>query len=229
MPISQNILQAISSSTDRGPSKNTFTTFKVSGQSDVVADSTNSTLTYEAGNGVSLVNNATNRTMQLNLPNYVVSRSTIDFISVSTGFFSTNSTSWVDWPGMTITITPKNVNNSFKISFTSQVSNDSDNSFQFIRLLRNGVVIAQGDPQGTAQRCISSGEWGAYGAAVSAYSGKPLVGFWQESPAISAALTYKLQVIRTLSGTAYFGYPPSAISPDASSILSTMFVEEVAG
>jgi len=52
--------------TDRGSSQNIFKNFAVSGQSTVVADSNNDTLTLVAGSNVSLTTNATNDSITIN-------------------------------------------------------------------------------------------------------------------------------------------------------------------
>ena len=66
--------------TDRGSSQNIFKNFAVSGQSTVVADSNNDTLTLVAGSNVSLTTNATNDSITINATdtntnNYVTSAS----------------------------------------------------------------------------------------------------------------------------------------------------------
>lgn len=66
--------------TDRGSSQNIFKNFAVSGQSTVVADSNNDTLTLVAGSNVSITTNATNDSITINATdtntnNYVTSAS----------------------------------------------------------------------------------------------------------------------------------------------------------
>jgi hypothetical protein len=146
--------------------------------------------------------------------------------TVKTDVFSTSSSSWTDWTDMSVTITPKSATNKILVTLTSGVSNDTTNSFQYVKLVRGATDIALGDSSGSATRCWIDG---AFGSVLVAYdvTQKGLSGSFLDSPATTSATTYKLQVIRTLSGTAYFGR--TATTPDAnrSSIPSVLTVMEV--
>jgi hypothetical protein len=146
--------------------------------------------------------------------------------TVKTDVFSTSSTSWIDWTGMSVTITPKSATNKILITLTSGVSNDTANSFQYVKLVRGSTDIALGDASGSATRCWIDG---AFGNVASLYdvTQKGLAGSFLDSPATTSATTYKVQVIRTLSGTAYFGRTATTIDANRSSIPSVLTVMEV--
>lgn len=144
-----------------------------------------------------------------------------------TGSFSTSSSSWIDWTGMTVTITPKFSTSKILIMATSEVSNDTDNSFQYVKLVRGSTDIALGDAAGNATRCWMDGGLGQN--VTFAYAGKPLSGIYLDSPATTSATTYKLQVIRTNAGTAYFGRTATTTDANRSAIPSSITVMEIAG
>ena len=144
-----------------------------------------------------------------------------------TGSFSTSSSSWINWPGMTVTITPKFSTSKILVMVTSEVSNDSDNSYQYVKLVRNSTDIALGDAAGSATRCWMDGGLGQN--TTYQYAAKPLSGVYLDSPSTISATTYKLQIIRTLNGTAYFGVTANTSDANRSAIPSSITVMEIAG
>jgi len=145
--------------------------------------------------------------------------------TVKTDVFSTSSTSYVDWTGMSVTITPKSATNKILITLTSGVSNDTANSFQYVKLVRGSTDIALGDASGSATRCWIDGAFG--NSVAQDVCQKSLTGSFLDSPATTSATTYKVQVIRTLTGTAYFGRTASTSDANRSSIPSVLTVMEV--
>ena len=145
--------------------------------------------------------------------------------TVKTNVFSTSSTSWIDWTDMNATITPKSATNKILVTLTSGVSNDTINSFQYVKLVRGSTDIALGDAAGSATRCWIDGAFG--NVAATDVTQKGLAGSFLDSPATTSATTYKVQVIRTLSGTAYFGRTSSTADANRSSIPSVLTVMEV--
>ena len=146
--------------------------------------------------------------------------------TVKTNVFSTSSTSWTDWTDMSVTITPKSATNKILVTLTSGVSNDTANSFQYVKLVRGSTDIALGDTAGSATRCWIDGAFGNV-AALYDVTQKGLAGSFLDSPATTSATTYKVQVIRTLSGTAYFGRTATTTDANRSSIPSVLTVMEV--
>ena len=148
--------------------------------------------------------------------------------TVKTNLFSTASTSWVDWPGMSATITPNSNTSKFLVTLTSAVSNDTDNCFQYVKLQRNGSDIALGDSSGSATRCWIDGAFGGTGTGSFFFTTqKSLTGSFLDSPNTSSAITYKLQVIRTANGTAYFGRSSDVADQNRSSIPSVLTIMEI--
>jgi hypothetical protein len=148
--------------------------------------------------------------------------------TVKTNVFSTSSTSWIDWTDMNATITPSSSSNKILITLTSGVSNDTANSFQYVKLVRGSTDIALGDTAGSATRCWIDGAFGNV-AALYDVTQKGLAGSFLDSPATTSPTTYKVQVIRTLSGTAYFGRTASTSDANRSSIPSVLTLMEIKG
>lgn len=148
-----------------------------------------------------------------------------------TDLFSTTSTSWVDWSGMSVTITPQFSNSKFLITLNSGCSNTSDNAFQYVKLQRNGADIALGDSSGNATRCWVDAAIGSTGTSAGFYFTvqKPLAGSFLDSPNTASVITYKLQVIRTNAGTAFFGRSSNADDGNRSAIPSVLTVQEIKG
>jgi hypothetical protein len=147
--------------------------------------------------------------------------------TVLTGTFSTASTSWINWTGMAVTITPQFSTSRIFLTFTSQASNDTTNSFQYVKVQRNGADIALGDTAGPATRCWIDGAQQTAGTT-SVY-GKPLAGTFLDSPATTSPVTYQIQVIRTANGTAFFGRTADIADGNRSSIPSVLTAMEIAG
>ena len=126
---------------------------------------------------------------------------------------------------MSVTITPSSATSKILVTLTSGVSNDTSNNFQYVKLVRGVTDIALGDAAGSATRCWIDGAMATQ--SFGEITLKSLTGSFLDSPATTSATTYKLQVIRTLNGTAYFGR--TAITGDAnrSSIPSVLTVMEV--
>jgi len=144
-----------------------------------------------------------------------------------TTYFTTTSTSYVDWTDMNVTITPRSSSNKIFIMTTFCCGNSATNSFQYARLLRNTTVIAQGDSAGTAQRCWIDCAQGAGNTHETIQYSK--AGIYLDSPATTSAITYKLQVIRTVNGTSYWGRTSSIADENRSSTPSILTVMEVSG
>lgn len=140
--------------------------------------------------------------------------------------FSTASRSWTDWTGMSATITPTASTSKILIMLTSGVSNDTNDSFQYVKLVRGSTDIALGDAAGSATRCWIDGSQQTAGA-VNVYQ-KPLVGTFLDSPATTSPITYKLQVIVTVRGTAYFGRTADTSDGNRSTLPSVLTLMEIA-
>jgi len=91
--------------TDKGSSQNIFKNVAVSGQSNIVADNNNDTLTVESGTGISLTTNATTDTLTIANSGVTSIAGTADQISLSgsTGSVTVSLPSAVTFPG-TVTL-----------------------------------------------------------------------------------------------------------------------------
>lgn len=147
--------------------------------------------------------------------------------ATQTALFTTASTSWVDFTGLSVTVTPTNANSKFFITFTSGFGNDTSNSFQYARLVRNGTAISIGDASGSVTQASCDGGWGT-GGLQDIYL-RPAVVNFVDSPATTSPITYKVQVIRTNAGTTYWGRTVSTVDANRSAIASTLVVMELAG
>lgn len=145
--------------------------------------------------------------------------------TVKTDVFSTSSSSFVDWTGMSVTITPKSATNKILVTLTSGVSNATSNNFAYVKLVRDSTDIALGDSTGSATRCWIDAAFGTQSFSEGVQ--KPLTGSFLDSPATTSATTYKIQVIRTLNGTSFFGRSSNADDANRSSIPSVLTVMEV--
>ena len=148
--------------------------------------------------------------------------------TVKTDVFSTSSTSWVDWTGMSASITPQSSSSRILVMLTSGCSSSADNSFQYVKLQRNGADIALGDAAGGATRCWIDASWGStgnFGSFVATQ--KTLAGSFLDSPNSTSAVTYKLQALRTFNGTAFFGRTANVDDANRSSIPSVLTLMEI--
>ena len=91
--------------TDKGSSQNIFKTIAVSGESDIVADTNNDTLTVASGTGISLTTNATTDTLTIGNSGVTSIAGTANQISASgsTGSVTLSLPSAVTFPG-TVTL-----------------------------------------------------------------------------------------------------------------------------
>jgi len=91
--------------TDKGSSQNIFKTVAVAGQSDIVADTNNDTLTIASSTGISLTTNATTDTLTIGNSGVTSIAGTADQISLSgsTGSVTVSLPSAVTFPG-TVTL-----------------------------------------------------------------------------------------------------------------------------
>ncbi len=151
---------------------------------------------------------------------------------VSTGFTSYTSSSWTDWTGLSVSITPRSSTSIFKVSLSSGASSSISNSFQYIRLMRNigggafsnittGGTIANGGQECWIDAAI--GQNSSYDTAM-----KSISGVYMDAPATTSALVYKCQVAVTNGGTLYLGRTYSTADSNRASIPSTLIVEEIA-
>jgi hypothetical protein len=115
--------------------------------------------------------------------------------AVKTNTFSTSTTSWVDIPDLSLTITPSSSSNKVLVSFSTAISLVAGYYSGGVRIVRNSTPIYIGDANGSRVQ-VSGWAWGEAGN-FGIYS---LGGQFLDSPATTSATTYKLQLISGYSG-----------------------------
>ena len=138
--------------TDRGSSQNIFKNFAVSGQSTVVADSNDDTLTLVAGTNVTITTNATNDSITIS-----ANDTSVDWSEITSkpGIFSTIAVSGQSnvvadsdtdtltlVAGSNITITTNATNDSITISSVA----DTDTTYDLLAVSTAGGAILRLDP-----------------------------------------------------------------------------------
>jgi hypothetical protein len=144
-----------------------------------------------------------------------------------TSAFSSTSSSWTNWTGLTATITPKFSTSKIFVQITSSASNSTTNTWQFVKIQRNGTDMVLGDAVGSATRCFSNG--GFANNSLTPNIIIPLLGIYLDSPATTSAVTYQAQIIVTNGGTAYFGRTADTVDLNRGTNPSTITLMEIAG
>ena len=120
--------------------------------------------------------------------------------AVKTDVFSTNSTTFVDVTGLSVSITPSSATNKILVLMDVKLGSQTNVS-NYVKLVRGSTSIYIGDAAGSRQRATyanaddPSNEW--------AYQG---VGIYLDSPNTTSATTYKVQMLSEVAvnlGTVY--------------------------
>ena len=119
----------------------------------------------------------------------------------TTSFVSTNTNTFVDISGMSVSITPTSASNKILVFYTANVSQSTGATIH-LRLIRGSTSIFQGDASGN--RFGSTQIWRPNGTQYALDIG-PLTSTYLDSPATTSATTYKLQATlgSTYAGTLY--------------------------
>jgi hypothetical protein len=131
---------------------------------------------------------------------------------------STSSTTYVDLPGMSVTITPTSASSKFFIMVDGIMGYSSSSNSALFNLVRNSTNIAQATGQSNNMTRM------AYPANAGLWW--PVAFNFLDSPATTSPITYKIQWRQDGSGVAYWGR--RGVAADYSSS-STITVFEVAG
>jgi hypothetical protein len=148
---------------------------------------------------------------------------------VKTDTFSTQSTSYVDITGLSVSITPASTSN--KILVLTNISINSQNAHGGgMLLLRNGSAINQAGSAGSRRRSSFSGTGftgDASGDQVMQFS---VNGTFLDSPASTSSVTYKVQVVNNGAETQYINFGKSdPDNTDATRTVSSITLMEIAG
>jgi hypothetical protein len=119
----------------------------------------------------------------------------------TTSFVSTNTNTFVDISGMSVSITPTSASNKILVFYTANVSQSTGATIH-LRLIRGSTSIFQGDASGN--RFGSTQIWRP-NAAQYTLDIAPLTSTYLDSPATTSTTTYKLQATlgSTYAGTLY--------------------------
>ena len=139
---------------------------------------------------------------------------------VTSNTVTTTSDSYVDIPGMTLSITPEATTSKILVSFILQIGVNTGWHANF-QLLRDSTAIAIGDSYGSRKQ--STGDVGYNVSMLNVGTSQFL-----DSPATTSAITYKLQWAAESTGTIYLnrshGYTDN---PNFSTGISTITAMEV--
>jgi len=143
--------------------------------------------------------------------------------------FSSNSQTFVDITGMSVSITPTSSSNKILVMYSVNTSLVNGGYVCLLKLLRNGTDIALGTPSGnvvgtttSAYSTNSSGEYANYNQNMT----------FIDSPATTSAVTYKLQARGWISSLGTFYINQSAAENNTANFgrtLSTITVMEISG
>jgi hypothetical protein len=143
-----------------------------------------------------------------------------------TSSFTSTSSSWNDWTGLSASITPASTSSKILVMIYGMVSNLNTNTWQMVKVVRGGSDMVIGDAQGSATRCWIDG---SFGASQNPNWGRTISGSYLDSPGVSSSITYQAQVINTNGGTAYWGRSASVSDANRSSTPSTLILMEITG
>ena len=128
--------------------------------------------------------------------------------------FLTNSTTFVDVPGLTVTITPKSASSKLLVMVSGITGNSSANYGTRLNLLRDGAPIAQSTNSTGANQTLQVFSQDVYATQAVAIN-------YLDSPATTSAVTYKMQLCSfNSSSNSVWGRQPTGDSyPSSSSII----------
>ena len=144
--------------------------------------------------------------------------------TISTGHFSSTSSSYTQF--QSLNITPKDSNS--KIILTSYFASafTDDNRFAYVRVVRNSTDIGLGASSGNRQRClvdISTGYVSHHNVTT-----RPKMNVFVDSPGTTSTITYRLKVKLTNGGTLNIGRTPSGSDGNRSNTPYVFTAMEVA-
>jgi len=141
--------------------------------------------------------------------------------------FSTNSTTYVDVTGLSVSITPRSTSSKILVMYQFNCGVDSAAQGIFMQLVRNSTSIFVGDAAGSRPQTTS------VNGVTSAYGILNMSGTYLDSPATTSATTYKIQMMVN-GGGANYGYVNRSVNDRNTSLYdprtsSSITVMEVAG
>ena len=144
--------------------------------------------------------------------------------TISTGHFSSTSSSYTQF--QSLNITPKDSNS--KIILTSYFASafTDSNRFAYVRVVRNSTDIGLGASSGNRQRCLVDISTGYVDH--SNVTTRPKMNVFVDSPGTTSTITYRLKVKLTNGGTLNIGRTPSGSDGNRSNTPYVFTAMEVA-
>jgi len=141
-----------------------------------------------------------------------------------TSFFSTNSTSFVDITGLSVSITPQSTTSKILVLVTGAISSSGSSAISLYNLVRSGSNIYVGNSRGSSTSCSANS------ASVSADKATSIAINYLDSPSTTSAITYKLQMAsESGSYTACIGGSSNSGAANNGSTPTTITVLEISG
>ncbi len=148
---------------------------------------------------------------------------------VKTDTFSTQSTSYIDITGLSVSITPSSTSN--KILVLTNISINSQNAHGGgMILLRDGTAINQAGSAGSRRRSSFSGTGYTGDASGDLIMQFSVNGTFLDSPASISSVTYKVQVVNNGVETQFINFGKTDTdSTDITRTVSSITLMEIAG
>jgi len=146
--------------------------------------------------------------------------------TVKTSVFSTSSSSYTDVTGASVSITPSSASNKILILINGEYSG-GDDSFGYLKVLRDSTDLSVGDLRGSEQRATMSASPRTAGGAsnnVTRAFGCNIL----DTPSSTSSVTYKLQLKATNSSTIVIGGSSSTSDGNRSSVPTFLTAMEIA-
>lgn len=118
--------------------------------------------------------------------------------TVNTAFSASLTTTYINFTGLSVNITPRSSSNKILILVTV-ANGGSGVGTSAIQVTRNGTVVGNG----TGAALVNSASAG-YAQGSTGYSQLPMIMQYLDSPATTSAITYQVQVASDNSGTYTF-------------------------
>ena len=191
-------------------------------------------LTADSGGGTFEIKapSSSSNTRVLTLPdtgNYILGGRVLQVVqAVKTDTASTNSATYADISGLSVSITPSSTSNKILVE-CSVVTGGQQDGFLAFKVLRDSTAIGIGTA-GTGNQTNASFSTAFGNASTHQFAVKPASWSFLDSPSSTSSLTYKVQWASTyLSRTMYVNRPYTAADNAYTAItISTITVKEVA-
>ena len=191
-------------------------------------------LTADSGGGTFEIKapSSSSNTRVLTLPdtgNYILGGRVLQVVqAVKTDTASTNSATYADISGLSVSITPSSTSNKILVECSVVTGGQADGFIAF-KILRDSTAIGIGTA-GTGNQTNASFSTAFGNASTHQFAVKPASWSFLDSPSSTSSLTYKVQWASTyLSRTMYVNRPYTAADNAYTAItISTITVKEVA-